>query len=240
MGTVVRGDDQPITPTFKVVVVEDTPEMAASIAETLTRAHYEAHPAADAESGLALVKSLPADMVLLDVTLPGIDGLEACRRLRTFSDAYVIMLTGNSSQVDRLTGLAAGADDYVTKPFYPQELVARIKAMQRRPRSSGTGPTVRRFGDLTIDPANQRVRVAGDIVELSQIEYRLLNVLSSEASRTMTRSHLLHEVWGEERTEDDHLLDVHISNLRRKLGDDPTNPSYIRTIRGRGFSMRES
>jgi DNA-binding response OmpR family regulator len=236
---VVKVDSQLPAPTFKVVVVEDTPEMAASIVETLARAHYEAHPAADAETGLALAKSLPADLVLLDVTLPGIDGLEACRRLRTFSDAYVIMLTGNSSQVDRLTGLAAGADDYVTKPFYPQELVARIKAMQRRPRSSGAGPRVRQFGNLTIEPATQRVKLKGETIELSQIEYRLLSVLSSDASRTMTRSHLLHQVWGEERAEDDHLVDVHISNLRRKLGDDPANPSYIRTIRGRGFSMRE-
>lgn len=211
--------------------------MAESIAEILRRASLEAHFAVDAETGLELAKHLPADLVILDVTLPGIDGIEACRRLRTFSDSYVIMLTGHAGEVDRLAGLTAGADDYMTKPFYPRELIARISAMRRRPRPAGSGSPVRRFGALEIDPQTQKVRLSERVVELSQIEFRLLNVLSASPNRTVTRRELLEKVWGEEWVGSDHLVDVHISNLRHKLGEDSNCPRYLTTVRGRGFSM---
>jgi DNA-binding response OmpR family regulator len=233
----MKAEDQPSSAAFRIVVIEDTPDMAESIAEILRRANLEAHLAVDAETGLELAKELPADLVILDVTLPGIDGFEACRRLRTFSDCYVIMLTGQAGEVDRLAGLTAGADDYMTKPFYPRELIARITAMRRRPRPAESKPPVRGFGALEIDPRTQKVRLDERSIELSQIEFRLLNVLSASPNRTVTRSELLEQVWGADWIGSDHLVDVHISNLRRKLGEDPGRPRYITTVRGRGFSM---
>jgi DNA-binding response OmpR family regulator len=234
----LRPEDQQASTTFKILIVEEAPELAASIAATLRREGFEAHIAGDAETGLEMTRALGADLVVLDVTGPGIDGAEACRRLRAFSDAYVIMLTARSSEADRLTGLTAGADDYMTKPFYPGELVARIRAMRRRPRRPEPSPSPRRFGDLTIEPETQRVRVGGAAIELSRIEYRLLNVLSVGGTRVTSREELLRQVWGEGWVGDNHLIDVHMSNLRHKLGDDPADPSFITTVRGRGFSMR--
>jgi DNA-binding response OmpR family regulator len=239
MRTATKAEDRPVSTAFRIVVVEEAPDLAALIAATLRREGFQADVAADAEAGLAMTRSLGPDLVVLDVTPPGIDGAEACRRLRAFSDAYVIMLTARSSEADRLTGLTAGADDYMTKPFYPGELVARIRAMQRRPRAVSSNPPLRRFGDLTIEPETQRVRVGEAAIELSRIEYRLLSVLSAGGTRTTTRDELLRRVWGEGWVGDDHLVDVHISNLRHKLGDDAANPTYITTVRGRGFSMRE-
>ena len=238
MTAVTRPDDRRASTAFKIVLVERAPDLAASIAATLRREGFRADIAGDALAGLAMAESLHADLVILDVTGPGIDGAEACRRLRAFSDAYVIILTARSSETDRLTGLTAGADDYMTKPFYPGELVARIRAMQRRPRVSESSPPLRRFGDLTIEPEMQRVRVDEKAIELSRIEYRLLSVLAAGGTRTTTRAELLRRVWGEARAGDDHRVDVHISNLRHKLGDDPADPRYITTVRGRGFSMR--
>ena len=239
MTVVTRAENRPGSTAFKIVIVERAPDLAASIAATLRREGFRADIAGNAQVGLEMTESLRADLVILDVTGPGIDGAEACRRLRAFSDAYVIILTARSSETDRLTGLTAGADDYMTKPFYPGELVARIRAMQRRPRVTRSSPQLRRFGDLTIEPETQRVRVGGAAIELSRIEYRLLSVLSAGGIRTTTRAELLRRVWGEGLVDDDHRVDVHISNLRHKLGDDPATPRYITTVRGRGFSMRE-
>ena len=210
--------------------------MAASIAEMLRRERYAVRLAADAESGLVLVRELPADLVVLDVSLPGIDGFEACRRLRSFSEAYVIMLSGRGSEIDRLAGLSAGADDYLTKPFYPRELIARIEAMRRRPRPT-SGEALLRFGELEIDTEAQRISLAGQQVELTQNEYRLLSTLAAHPSRSFSRTDLLRKVQGEEWVGDEHLIDVHVSNLRRKLGDDPDRRRFVLTIRGVGYRM---
>lgn len=225
---------------LRIVVVEDVPDLAASIARTLRLARFEVHVAGDASAGLELARSLPAELVLLDVSSPGMDAVQACRRLRTFSDAYVIMLTARSGETDRLAGLAAGADDYMTKPFYPRELVARIRAMQRRPRSREAPPRVRRFGELEIELDTQRVRVGETAVTLSQIEYRLLEALSAQPTETLTREQLLRRVWGAGWSGGDHLIDVHVSNLRRKLGDDAHDPHYVTTVRGWGFRMGQA
>jgi DNA-binding response OmpR family regulator len=237
MTVVMKADTQPGSGVFTVVVVEDTPDLADSIVEGMRREGFDAHSAGDAETGLDLVWQLSPDLVLLDVSLPGMDGLEACRRLREFSDAYVIMLTGHGSELDRLSGLGAGADDYMTKPFYPRELVARIGAMRRRPRVTVAAQKPRRFGEMSIDLDTQKVTVGEEEVQLSRIEYRLLSALSASANHTVSREELLRQVWGEGWVGDDHLVDVHISNLRRKLGDVTDNPRYIKTVRGRGFAM---
>jgi DNA-binding response OmpR family regulator len=178
-------------------------------------------------------------VVVLDLMLPGIDGVEVCRQLRTFSDAYVIMLTARTDEVDTLIGLSVGADDYLTKPFSPRELVARVKAMLRRPRTAGPADAApaRRIGALTIDPQAREVHLTGQLVELTRTEFDILDALSAHPRTVFTRARLVESVWGNGWIGDDHLVDVHIGHLRRKLGDDPTDPRYILTVRGVGYRM---
>ena len=207
-------------------------QLAASTRTLLERASFKVAVCHDAESGLEQARALPADLVVMDLNLPGIDGVEACRRLRTFSDAYVIMLTGLDNETDRLIGLSVGADDYMTKPYSPRELVARIRAMQRRPRMVDGGPP-RQFGALEIDPGTREVKIAGEDVQLSRTEYELLDTLASQPRLTLSRRQLLEAIWGESWFGDDHVIDVHISNLRRKLGA----PDYVVTVRGYGYRI---
>jgi DNA-binding response OmpR family regulator len=218
---------------FRVLIVEDDVALATSTQALLERESFEVAVCHDAESGLERARTLLVDLVVLDVTLPGMDGIEACRRLRTFTDAYVIMLTGLDNEADRLVGLEVGADDYMTKPFSPRELVARIRAMRRRPRSTTVDGPVRRFGALEIDPGIREVMVAGAPVHLTRTEYEILDALSSQPRLTLSRRQLLERIWGESWFGDDHVIDVHVSNLRRKLGD----TAYITTVRGFGYRM---
>lgn len=218
---------------LRVLIVEDDTQHAAATRRLLENEAFEVRVSHDAESGLELARSLPIDLVVLDVNLPGIDGIEACRRLRTFSDAYVIMLTGLDSETDRVVGLSVGADDYIAKPYAPRELVARIRAMQRRPRATGTAASPREFGALRVDPAAREVTVDGQPVELSRTEFDLLEALASQPRVTLSRRQLLEAVWGEDWFGDDHVIDVHMSNLRRKLGD----PAYVKTVRGFGYRI---
>jgi DNA-binding response OmpR family regulator len=218
---------------LKVLIVEDDAQLAAATCRLLERESFEVAVCADAESGLERARELPADLVVLDINLPGIDGIEACRRLRTFSDAYVIILTALDSETDRVIGLSVGADDYITKPYSPRELVARIRAMQRRPREPVGESPAREFGSLRIDPGAREVTVDGGAIELSRTEFDLLNTLASEPRMTLSRQQLLERVWGDGWFGDDHVIDVHMSNLRRKLG----NPDYIATVRGYGYRM---
>ena len=176
-------------------------------------------------------------MIVLDLMLPGLDGIEACRRIRQFSDAYIVMLTARADESDKLVGLSTGADDYVTKPFSPPELVARVRAMLRRPRAGAVSVASRRFGELEIDPAAREVRVAGEPVELTKLEFDLLDVLSAEPRVAFSRGQLLERVWGPGWFGDDHVVDVHLANLRRKLGDDASAQRYVRTVRGVGYRI---
>jgi DNA-binding response OmpR family regulator len=218
-----------------VLIVEDDAQLAASIRALLEKESLEVAVCHDGESGLERARTLPADLVVLDVSLPGIDGIEACRRLRTFSDAYVIMLTGLGSETDRVIGLSVGADDYMTKPCSPRELVARVRAMQRRPRmAAGTAP-LQQFGALKIDPGAREVTVGGEVVQLSRTEYELLDALASQPRTTLSRRQLLERIWGDLWFGDEHVIDVHMSNLRRKLG----SAGYVLTVRGYGYRMGE-
>jgi DNA-binding response OmpR family regulator len=177
-------------------------------------------------------------VIVLDLMLPGIDGIEACRRIRSFSDAYVLMLTARAEEVDKIVGLSTGADDYLTKPFSPGELVARVRALLRRPRQGAASATpARRFGDLTINPLGHEVRIGDEAVELTPLEFDLLDALSESPRVAFARGQLLERVWGPTWFGDEHVVDVHIANLRRKLGDDGRNPRYIRTVRGVGYRM---
>ncbi len=166
-----------------------------------------------------------------------------CRRIRTFSDAYLIMLTARTEEIDKLVGLSVGADDYLTKPFSPRELVARIRVMLRRPRTSqltdpaAQAPAIRRLGDLEILPLAREVRRSGELIPLTPIEFDLLDALSGAPNVAFTRRQLIEHVWGANHYGDEHLVDVHIRNLRRKLGDDAAAPRYVRTVRSTGYRI---
>jgi DNA-binding response OmpR family regulator len=190
--------------------------------------------------------------------LPGLDGVEVCRQLRAFSDAYVLMLTARGEEIDRIMGLTVGADDYLVKPFSPREVVARVKALLRRPRrgagnaagaggsvgwagaSAGSAPAGTAPAGLEIDEGRRIVRVDGTPVELTALEFNLLAALAREPGIVVGRQAILDELWGPEFAGDDHLVDVHIANLRRKLGDDPARPRFVETIRGVGYRLREA
>lgn len=223
------------------LVVDDERELAQIVADYLAREGFIVDVVADGEAALtAARRDLPA-VVVLDVMLPGIDGVEVCRQLRTFSDAYVIMLTARSEEVDKLIGLSVGADDYLTKPFSPRELVARVKALLRRPRIASSADVsdggARRFGPLLIDTRAREVSVASNAVELTRTEFDLLAVMASEPRMAFSRRQLIDAVWGADWYGDEHIVDVHLAHLRRKLGDDAAHPRFIRTVRGIGYGM---
>ena len=180
-------------------------------------------------------------MIVLDLGLPGLDGVEVCREVRTFSDAYVVMLTARSEEVDKLIGLSVGADDYMTKPFSPRELAARIQAMLRRPRPLGnrteTPDAHRTVGSLTIDPDGRDVWLDDNPVALTRTEFDLLVTLSARPQMAFSRRQLIDAVWGPAWVGDEHLVDVHVGHLRRKLGDDATEGRFVRTMRGVGYRM---
>jgi DNA-binding response OmpR family regulator len=222
----------------RVLVVEDSPEFRSVLVPLLKQEGFRVEEATDGESGVAIARSLEPTVVVLDLNLPKMDGVEVCRQIRTFSDAYVIMLTAKADEVDKLIGLSVGADDYMTKPFSPRELVARIRAMLRRPRvGAGDDDSAREFGELRIDPLSREVLRSGDKIDLTRIEFDLLDVLSSNPRMAFTRAKLLERVWGPDWFGDDHVVDVHVSNLRKKIGDDPNAPRYVRTVRGVGYRM---
>ena len=179
---------------------------------------------------------------MLDLGLPGIDGLEVCRQLRTFSDCYVVMLTARADEVETLVGLSAGADDYVTKPFSPRELLARVRVMLRRPRVAPVRATageseVLRVGDLAIDLDAREVTLAGEPVHLTRTEFDLLSALATRPKRVITRSDLFEDVWGGGWIGDEHLVDVHVLHVRQKLGDTAELQRYVRTVRGVGYRI---
>jgi len=217
-----------------VLVVDDEPPIVELVRGYLEREGFDVRVAEDGLSALERARAEQPDVVILDLMLPGIDGLEVCRRLRTFSDAYVLMLTARSEEIDRVVGLSVGADDYLVKPFSPRELVARVKALLRRPRSSARAgsPT-----GLEIDEPRHEVRVDGTAIRLTATEFGILAALARDPGVVVSRSALLDSVWGPEYVGDDHLVDVHVTNLRRKLGDDPERRRFIETVRGLGYRL---
>ncbi len=222
----------------KILVVDDSPEFVELLSATLRGEGFEVASAEDGEAGVEQARGFDPDVIVLDLGLPKLDGIEVCRQLRTFSDAYVVMLTARSDEVDKLIGLSVGADDYVTKPVSPRELVARVRAMMRRPRSAGvTAGAERSFGELEIDTDSREVSLRGEKVELTRIEFDLLATLSARPKVVFSRALLLEKIWGPRWFGDDHVVDVHIAELRKKIGDDPKQPRYIKTVRGVGYRM---
>ncbi len=223
-----------------VMVVDDELPIVELVRGYLEREGFAIITAADGRSALEQARAMEPDVVVLDLMLPGIDGLEVCRQLRTFSDAYVLMLTARSEEIDRVVGLSVGADDYLVKPFSPRELVARVKALLRRPRMSAQtavpGQTPLPAG-LEVDVPRHEVRVDGRPVELTATEFGILLVLARDPGLVASRTGLLDAVWGPEYLGDDHLVDVHVTNLRRKLGDEAARPRFIETVRGFGYRL---
>lgn len=224
----------------RVLVVDDAPEFIELLVPLLQREGYQTRTATDGEAAIDVARSFAPDVIVLDLGLPKIDGVDVCRQVRNFSDAYVIMLTARADEVDRVVGLEVGADDYMTKPFSPRELVARVRAMLRRPRTTAVEGTVagelRRFGPLEVDPLGHVVRVAGQEIQLTRIEFDLLETLTSKPTMVFSRALLRERVWGPDWFGDDHVVDVHIANLRKKI-DVVGDPSFVRTVRGVGYRL---
>jgi two-component system, OmpR family, response regulator len=233
------------------VVIEDDPDVRALLVELLQQSGFAVTDCSAGADGLRAVREGDPDLVTLDLNLPDLDGIEVCRRLRESSEAYVIMLTARPDEIDRLVGLETGADDYLTKPFSPRELRARVAAMMRRPRRRNTTATapaatapaaqdqgeIMRLGDLEVDLEGRLAHLSGSELPLTRIEFDLLATLLSGPRRVWPRETLLRTVWGTEWAGDGHLVEVHMGNLRRKLGDDPRNGRYIRTVRGVGYRL---
>jgi DNA-binding response OmpR family regulator len=222
---------QPETAAIRILVVDDEAPLVELVRGYLAREGWAVLTAADGLSAIEAVRSDRPDVVVLDLMLPGLNGIEVCRRLRTFSDAYVLMLTAKSEEVDKLVGLAVGADDYLTKPFSPRELVARIRAMLRRTRTTSAGTP-----GLDVDTGRRIARVDGRPVDLTRTEFDILAALAREPGVVLDRATVLASVWGPGYA-DDHLVDVHIANLRRKLGDTPERPRFVETVRGVGYRL---
>jgi DNA-binding response OmpR family regulator len=235
-----------------VLVVEDADDIRALVVEVMQRAGLDTRAAASGHECLALVREKQPDLVVLDLGLPDIDGTELCRQLHAMSSCYVLMLTGRAEEVDMLIGLAVGADGYMVKPFSPRELTARVQTMLRRGRSeepspaqegpprrrsSDKAPNVTRVGDLEVDLDAREVRMATTYVSVTRTEFDLLAVLASKPGRVFQRETLLREVWHNEWEGDARLVEVHMSNLRRKLAAAGVVNPDIRTVRGVGYRL---
>jgi DNA-binding response OmpR family regulator len=231
----------------RILVVDDEPEI-----RTVLRAYLEAegHIVLEAATGAEALRRATAadgsapDLVLLDIGLPDLDGLDVLRTLRRTSDVYVILVTARAEETDTLIGLSTGADDYVTKPFSPREVVARVRTVLRRMRedtaaADGASPSddVLRFPGLVLDERRRELRVEGDEVTLSALEFDLLHALAASPGRVFSRAQLLEEVWGYDFYGDERVVDVHIRNMRKALGDDATDPRIIGTVRGVGYKL---
>ncbi|MGZ8726059.1 MAG: response regulator [Aeromicrobium sp.] len=226
---------------LRAMVVEDETSLATLLGSYLERDGFEVTVVHDGLQAVGAARGFDPDVVVLDLGLPGLDGVEVCRQLRTFSNAYVVMLTARADEIDTLIGLSVGADDYMTKPFSPRELMARVQVMLRRPRQIGQHPPdaslARTFGPLTIDPVGRDVWLDGKAVSLTRTEFDLLAALSERPSMAFSRRQLIEAVWDSSWVGDPHLVDVHIGHLRRKLGGGPDQPEFVRTVRGVGYRM---
>ncbi len=224
----------------RVLVVDDEAPIVDLVRRYLEREGMQVRSAYDGPAALELIRKWAPDVVVLDVMLPGLDGFEVLRRARTMTDAYIIMLTARAEEIDRIVGLSVGADDYQVKPFSPRELAARVQALLRRPRMGvASDADAWRIDELSVDPRRRSVTLRGMPVTLTVIEFDLLAALIREPGVVQTRQQLLDRVWGMDYVGDEHVVDVHLANLRRKLGDDASRPSYVETVRGVGYRLKE-
>jgi len=213
----------------KILVVEDEPKLAALVADYLKAAGYEPHCIANGLEVVAWVRAQTPDLILLDLMLPGRDGLEICRELRRFSDVPIVMVTAKVEEIDRLVGLDLGADDYVCKPFSPRELMARVKAILRRGRAPMSG--------LILDEAAHRAELDGRALDLTPVEFRLLGALAAAPGRIFPRQRLLERLYQDHRVVTDRTVDAHVKNLRRKLEEVRPGRELVRSIYGVGYKL---
>ncbi|MFZ0546457.1 MAG: response regulator transcription factor [Candidatus Promineifilaceae bacterium] len=222
-----------------ILVVEDEPKMVKLARDYLERSNYQVISAGDGRTALAVARDERPDLVVLDLNLPGMDGLDVCRTLRRESSVPIIMLTARVEEMDRLIGLELGADDYITKPFSPRELVARVRAVLRRVQGDVYQPGLVRTGDLEIDLQGHRVNRDGEDISLSRTEFNLLSLLAQHPGQTFTRAQLLNRLHGIAYDGFDRSIDAHVKNLRRKLEPDPADPQYILTVYGVGYKFAD-
>ncbi len=221
----------------KVLIIDDEPSVLNLLSAYLRPEGFEVYTAADGPSGLRAARVYKPDLIVLDLMLPGMDGLEVLNRLRRDSNVYVILLTARTEETDKIVGLSIGADDYVTKPFSPRELVARIKAALRRMKliSQEGNEGILNFRHMQIDLDARRVFVEGKEVELTATEFELLKALAQNAGRVMTRERLLEKIWETDYYGDARVIDVHVGHIRQKLG----HPEWIATVRGVGYRFED-
>ncbi len=222
-------------PVATALVVEDEPDIARLVQQYLERDGFHVALASDGPQALELFGRLRPDVVVLDLMLPGLDGWEVCRRIREGPPTAVVMLTARDAVEDRVAGLELGADDYVTKPFSPRELVARVRAVLRRQRWGGRETL--RVGDLVVDFRRRRVRRGGKAVQLTATEWKVLEALASQPGHVLTRWQIIDRVYGESFEGFERTVDVHVKNLRQKLEPEPQQPRYILTVHGVGYKF---
>jgi two-component system OmpR family response regulator len=227
-----------------ILVVDDEPKIAAIARDYLEHAGYAVETAADGRAALELIRGSAPDLVVLDLGLPEVDGLDVTREVRRSSQIPIIMLTARDDEIDKLLGLELGADDYLTKPFSPRELVARVRAVLRRSETSHHGDATRngeliRVGEVVLDVPRMRTEVAGRRVELTPTEFQLLATLAAQPGRIFTRSQLLDAVHGVAFESYERAIDTHIKNIRRKLEPDPRRPAHVLTVYGVGYRFAD-
>jgi two-component system, OmpR family, response regulator ResD len=225
--------------TQRILVVEDDARIADLITRNLNAAGYECHVARDGAQALADYAQLKPALIVLDIGLPGLDGLEVTRRIRRESAVPILVVTARSAESDKVLGLEIGADDYVTKPFSTAELVARVRTLLRRSSGALTERVID-AGELRIDPARLVVERSGDVLELTSLEFDLLYFLASRPGRVYSREALMEQVWGADRVVDDRSIDSLVSRVRKKLEADPAHPRYVQTVWGAGYRFSES
>ena len=222
-----------------VLVVDDDPGVLDVVSFMLRREGFDVDEERDGTSALERARANGYDIVILDVMLPGMSGTDVCRALRAESDVPILMLTARDAEIDRVLGLELGADDYVRKPFSTAELLSRVRAILRRRDldRATSGATVRRLGGLQIDLGRHEVSVDGDRVHLTLSEFKVLSLLAEQPERIISRRELMQHLWASEHVGDEHACEVHISNLRRKIEKDPTQPERLVTVRGMGYKL---
>jgi two-component system alkaline phosphatase synthesis response regulator PhoP len=222
---------------IKILVVDDEPIIVNTVSAYLEREGFAVHTALDGPAALEIARTFEPDLIVLDIMLPGMDGLEMLNTLRRDSDVYVLLLTAKTEETDKIVGLTMGADDYMTKPFSPRELVARVKAILRRERRVHTPQheAVLTFGRLRIDVDGHRVWKDEQEIECTPIEFDLLHALARHPGLVLSREQLIEQVWHYDYYGDERVVDAHIGRLRKKIEDDPAHPTYVATVRGAGY-----
>jgi DNA-binding response OmpR family regulator len=228
-----------MTPMTRILVAEDDRDIRRLVADVLTHAGFEVAIATDGPSAMREVRQARPDLLVLDLGLPGLDGLDVARAIRRDSDLPIIMLTARADESDTLVGLEIGADDYVTKPFSPKELVARIRAVLRRTAAAQQRPELTRVGDLEVDRGRMTVTRSGVAVELTASEFALVDALARQPGRVLTRAQLLDAIHGDAYEPYERAIDAHVKNIRRKLEPEPARPRYLLTVFGVGYRLAE-